>query len=491
MLDGSRAEGGLRFILERAHEIAYIDAERPTTSSALTLLASAIVASALDDDINGRLEALRAGLMPQRVLEYLDKYEDRFWLVHPKYPFYQCDPALPTPDLKHKPASVVLFIDVPPDQKGRKLYQGPLRHRIPWQDAARCLVEIQMFDLGGPTFTHFPDKQTSKGVATHADAAIAGGGCIMTAVGQNLFNTLLINAPIRQGRDAPTWERKPGYGPRLIHDAGPIAFITANPRTVLFDYTNGEIGETLFGAGENLNSREVHYLAGFVVSFEEKKNSGMRYDKARLGSERSSWRWSFGVLAARSNRLASTALDNLRYFARNDHVWESAAVVMSFAGYSSKQKNVKSVDKATLVIPASFLVGSESDISNRTTAMHEMSKHGVAWSNKAVMAERVYRKNAEHTAIDQVKDSTDLRARVIALVGEVFEETLPDLQDIGNIAKNVELFSVNVKSRVRIILERHLESGDDLRSYAIAMNYYLRESTPKSKARTPKKGSPA
>ena len=89
--DGSRTELGIRDTLFRSKEIAAIEDPSPLVVAALHRFLLALLYRALAGPTS-REEArtlFRQGLPDGQIAAYLDKWKERFWLFHEKWPFGQ------------------------------------------------------------------------------------------------------------------------------------------------------------------------------------------------------------------------------------------------------------------------------------------------------------------------------------------------------------------------------------------------------------------
>jgi CRISPR system Cascade subunit CasA len=209
--DGSHAELGLRETLLQAHEIREIRAESPLVTVAMHRLLLAVLHRVFGPASHNDWSAVwQVGRFDSdTVSDYLNKWHDRFFLVHPEHPFYQV-----AGELDAAPVSVNRLALV--QANNATLFN----HRIeadatqlsPAQ-AARDLVAYQAFAIGGGVSQPF--------YFSHSPLAAAGGYLVL-ALGDDLFETLCLNAvnyterqPIpRCDGDPPLWERNQRREPR-------------------------------------------------------------------------------------------------------------------------------------------------------------------------------------------------------------------------------------------------------------------------------------
>ncbi len=89
--DGSRDELGIRDTLLRSKEIAEIEDPSPLVVAALHRFLLAVLYRALEgpSDIEQARKLFKNGLPEDKIVAYLNKWKDRFWLFHEKHPFGQ------------------------------------------------------------------------------------------------------------------------------------------------------------------------------------------------------------------------------------------------------------------------------------------------------------------------------------------------------------------------------------------------------------------
>jgi len=91
MRDGTRDELGIKDTLLRSKEIAGIEDQSPLVVAALHRFLLAVLYRALEGpiDIKEAKDLFKAELPGKKIIAYLGKWEDRFYLFDKKYPFGQ------------------------------------------------------------------------------------------------------------------------------------------------------------------------------------------------------------------------------------------------------------------------------------------------------------------------------------------------------------------------------------------------------------------
>lgn len=100
-LDGGRGELGLQDILLRAKDIAAIEDQSPLVVAALHRFLLAVLYRALEGptDIDQAKPLFKSGLPSDKIIAYLAKWRDRFWLFDERYPFGQ-NPNVPKKEIE-------------------------------------------------------------------------------------------------------------------------------------------------------------------------------------------------------------------------------------------------------------------------------------------------------------------------------------------------------------------------------------------------------
>ncbi len=90
-LDGTRDELGISDVLLKSKDIETIEDSSPLVVAALHRFLLAVLYRALEGptDIDQAKDLFRDGLPSERIIAYLEKWRDRFWLFDGKYPFGQ------------------------------------------------------------------------------------------------------------------------------------------------------------------------------------------------------------------------------------------------------------------------------------------------------------------------------------------------------------------------------------------------------------------
>jgi CRISPR system Cascade subunit CasA len=242
--DGRRLELGIRAVLSRAHELREVRDESPLTTMALMRLLLAVTHAALEGpaDLATWKRLWSAGHLPEkRITAYLDKWQGRFDLFDPKYPFFQVGgfEVVDKDGQAKEPTPVTKLTHERATGNSATLFDHSVEESeiaVSPSVAARWLVTCQSYALGGgvggtsnkfgkhPNFTHAPMV----------------GGVAVVLDGSSLFETLMLNlvvgaesGPIpSKGHDAPVWERDRIDSPEERRPRGLLEFLTWRARMV-------------------------------------------------------------------------------------------------------------------------------------------------------------------------------------------------------------------------------------------------------------------
>ena len=192
LLDGAIIEVGLLDLVRRATDIADLACELPTQSIAIQRLILAVayrVAAPCDEE--EWLEQFAEGAPTEEMIDYLEKWRDRFYLFGGRYPFMQ------VADLRTPKDSVSglekLIADVPNGEQFFTTRQGKAIACISAAEAARWLVHAQAYDPSGIRSGAVGDTQVKGGKGYPIGPAWCGHLGIVWIKGRNLGETLLLN----------------------------------------------------------------------------------------------------------------------------------------------------------------------------------------------------------------------------------------------------------------------------------------------------------
>lgn len=197
--DGTTTTLGLLPVFREAEQLQGLADEGPTRQVTLYRLLLAILARSMAQAGVGVDEALEAGFPTQAVEDYLERWREAFWLIHPERPFMQA------PFLADDPVGQQLkpWTNLAPERAtgnnatlfDHSVDAAPAPISLPL--AARTLLGFLQFAPGGLVRAlRYSDK-----AAPLADTAA------VLPLGRSLAQTLLLAVPEPDPEDAPSWER--------------------------------------------------------------------------------------------------------------------------------------------------------------------------------------------------------------------------------------------------------------------------------------------
>ena len=216
LLDGTITEVGLLELLQRSTDIADLACELPTQNIAIQRLVLAVayrVATPLDAE--EWLEQLEEGAPIEQMIEYLEKWRERFYLFGGQYPFMQ------VADLRTPKDTVSglekLIADVPNGEQFFTTRNGKALERISAAEAARWVVHTQAYDPSGIRSGAVGDREVKGGKGYPIGPAWCGHLGLVWLKGKNFNETLLLNlvpadagdlkgVPVTTEWDWCTWE---------------------------------------------------------------------------------------------------------------------------------------------------------------------------------------------------------------------------------------------------------------------------------------------
>ncbi|EHM87975.1 cse1 family CRISPR-associated protein [Actinomyces graevenitzii C83] len=216
LLDGTITEVGLLELLQRSTDIADLACELPTQNIAIQRLVLAVayrVATPLDAE--EWLEQLEEGAPIEQMIEYLEKWRERFYLFGGQYPFMQVADLRTPKDTVSGLEKVIA--DVPNGEQFFTTRNGKALERISAAEAARWVVHTQAYDPSGIRSGAVGDREVKGGKGYPIGPAWCGHLGLVWLKGKNFNETLLLNlvpadagdlkgVPVTTEWDWCTWE---------------------------------------------------------------------------------------------------------------------------------------------------------------------------------------------------------------------------------------------------------------------------------------------
>jgi CRISPR system CASCADE complex protein casA len=216
LLDGTITEVGLLELLQRSTDIADLACELPTQNIAIQRLVLAVayrVATPLDAE--EWLEQLEEGAPIEQMIDYLEKWRERFYLFGGQYPFMQVADLRTPKDTVSGLEKVIA--DVPNGEQFFTTRNGKALERISAAEAARWVVHTQAYDPSGIRSGAVGDPEVKGGKGYPIGPAWCGHLGLVWLKGKNFNETLLLNlvpadagdlkgVPVTTEWDWCTWE---------------------------------------------------------------------------------------------------------------------------------------------------------------------------------------------------------------------------------------------------------------------------------------------
>ena len=192
LLDGTIADVGLLELLRRTTDIADLACELPTQSIAIQRLVLAIAYRvAPPGDARDWARQWDDGAPTERMIEYLERWRDRFFLFGGRFPFMQ------VADLRTAKDSISglekLIADVPNGEQFFTTRHGRALACIPPSEAARWLVHAQAYDPSGIRSGAVGDSQVKGGKGYPTGPSWCGHLGLVWLKGKDLDETLVLN----------------------------------------------------------------------------------------------------------------------------------------------------------------------------------------------------------------------------------------------------------------------------------------------------------
>lgn len=192
LLDGTIADVGLLELLRRTTEIADLACELPTQSIAIQRLVLAIAYRvAPPRDASDWVRQWDEGAPTEQMIEYLERWRDRFFLFGGRFPFMQ------VADLRTAKEAVSrlekLIADVPNGEQFFTTRHGRALACIPPSEAARWLVHAQAYDPSGIRSGAVGDSQVKGGKGYPIGPSWCGHLGLVWLKGKDLDETLVLN----------------------------------------------------------------------------------------------------------------------------------------------------------------------------------------------------------------------------------------------------------------------------------------------------------
>lgn len=305
--DCSVQECSLTEVLLDSHKYLRLAGELPTQDVAILRLLLAVLHTVFyrvdpegdEAPIEERSEAIKRwkelwdlGCFPEKAIrEYLETWEDRFWLFHPEYPFYQ------VPGARDGTSYTAAKLNGELSESSNKIRLFPTRagenkSGLSYAEAARWLINLNAFDDTSA-------KPKGKGLPSPGAGWLGKLGLIY-AEGDTLFETLMLNLVLLDDGNEPweepkpVWEREKPKSAERTEIAMPdnqAELLTLQSRRLLLERNNGMVvGYTLLGGDFFAKINAIAEQMTIWDRREWKKNEPFYDQPKRLDPKRQLWR---------------------------------------------------------------------------------------------------------------------------------------------------------------------------------------------------------
>lgn len=267
-IQGKSKSMSLKEIFQNADMVSGLSNELPALDVAILRLLLAISHAAIQEQFRTQEDAVdfwvqrwEKGLHTGNILQYLEKWKDRFYLFDSRYPFYQV-PNL-TKGTRYDVPKLIGTIS----ESGNKVRQfserdGEGKYFISDAEAARWLIHLNAYDdtSAKPTKTDDGSKRLSPG------AGWLGKIGPVYAEGENLEETLLLNLVLADENGSP-WDR------------GTAAWeldIPKEEERTLIDHPKSQVELLTLQSRRTLLLRDGKHVSGYILlggDFFEKENA--------------------------------------------------------------------------------------------------------------------------------------------------------------------------------------------------------------------------
>lgn len=263
-------------------------------------------------------ELWRLGHFPEEPLRaYLAAWHERFWLFHPERPFYQVNEAA----IGTESGACKLNGEISQSANKERLFSvrsGAQKERLSYAEAARWLLHVNGFDDTSA-------KPKGKDLPTPGIGWLGKLGLI-TAVGRNLFETLMLNLVLLPDKkpwpepEQPCWElERPRTGERvqIAMPRNAAGLLTLQSRRILLQREGDAVtGYALLGG--DFFPREDALLEQMTVWTEVKDKKGNhQYDQPRRhDATRQMWRDFSAIAAEADGRIRPGVVNWVSYLQR-------------------------------------------------------------------------------------------------------------------------------------------------------------------------------
>lgn len=344
--DAAEAEVSLTDALLGAHAYADLAGELPTQDVAVLRLLLAVLHTVFSRvDGQGQAAPLTStpgalkrwgelwqlGRFPEEPLRaYLAAWHERFWLFHPERPFYQVNEAA----IGTESGACKLNGEISQSANKERLFSvrsGAQKERLSYAEAARWLLHVNGFDdkslkpKTGKKDGEAKEKRSEEEKIS-ADFGWLGKLGLITAVGRNLFETLMLNLVLLPDKkpwpepEQPCWELEcPRTGERvqIAMPRNAAGLLTLQSRRILLQREGDAVTKYRVLVGDQF-SEEDALLEQMTVWSEklDKQKNHLCYKPKRHDTPWQMWRDFPAIAAKNEGKIRPGVVDWIPYLRR-------------------------------------------------------------------------------------------------------------------------------------------------------------------------------
>ncbi|MCT1563043.1 type I-E CRISPR-associated protein Cse1/CasA [Corynebacterium glucuronolyticum] len=382
-LDGTPVELGLLDVFDGKHPIKRVRGDAPTQDSAIVGLLLPIYWRAHTGDLtvsNGdnlpfstwfeeHLEQARSSVADEAVLNYLETYRDRFFLVGGPAPFMQT-PTLETKNMEFLPLSRLI-----PEAESEyfSMREEDAAETVPLGEAARWIVTTQAYDYSGIKPGAIGDDRVKGGRGYPIGVGWSGMTGRTLIVGNTFAETLVYNTTadcISSPEDKPCWERPVDTAAVREFPApkGAADLLTWQTRRIRVRYEGDRATGVIVTNGDKIPDAGANVFGDPLTPYRYSKNKSKKghtvYYPQCFDTNRTMWRSLVPLVALDSDPQFTEKdrapkrprnLDSLSRVFNDLGIEETIPLELISASYGPQDSTPSTTVHAVLNLPSSIL----------------------------------------------------------------------------------------------------------------------------------------
>ena len=330
-VDGSVDELSLLTLCDEISDILKICGDIPTQDMAILRLLIAISHRATDgprDLKTWKKYWNNQSLFQQCIINYLERYRNRFDLRDGQFPFFQvAGIASSSGEISGLES---LIPDVPNNEPFFTMRVGSGLDCISWAEGARWLIHAHAFDPSGIRTGAIGDSRVKRGKVYPIRPSWTGQIGVVAIQGDNLFKTILLNTVVLKmvgelrermdiDNDRPPWEREPDRAEGRMDSipVGPVMCYTWQSRRVLLHGTEQGVTGLFLGNGDKAILDNCYLFEPMTAwkynKSESQKRKNDLFVPYRFSSEVGVWRGLTAFAAQRGHKRLAFSSESVDY----------------------------------------------------------------------------------------------------------------------------------------------------------------------------------